>query len=357
MKKGLKMEKSYDKLLARLFQILLKLNSGERFTVEELAKEFNVSKRTVQRDMNERFSSLDIKKVSGYYFLEPHSMGHLSLEDIKTFAAVSGIKTLYPAMTRGLLEDILKDPVGSVYAVKHYGHENLERQADGFETLGKAILGRQKVFFWYKNKQRAVNPYKLINKNGVWYLAAEENGNPKNYAFSKIINLNISDERFEPNKELLSTIEKNELEWFSQNAIEVTLRVKAAVSEYFLRRKLIPNQQIIEQTAEYLTIKGKASYEDEILGTVKYWLPHVSIVSPPHLQQKLNDVLKGYLDEYDSDAINIFLNKVRLEKGMPFDIKVPSSSLKVAMTETEIGDGTIHDNVEDMLRDLKKDDI
>mgnify|MGYP000741680793 FL=1 len=42
---------------------------------------------------------------------------------------------------------------------------------------------------------------------------------------------------------------------------------------------------------------------------------------------------------------------------MPFDIKVPSSSLKVAMTETEIGDGTIHDNVEDMLRDLKKDDI
>ena len=55
MKKGLKMEKSYDKLLARLFQILLKLNSGERFTVEELAKEFNVSKRTVQRDMNERF--------------------------------------------------------------------------------------------------------------------------------------------------------------------------------------------------------------------------------------------------------------------------------------------------------------
>ena len=38
-----------------------------------------------------------------------------------------------------------------------------------------------------------------------------------------------------------------------------------------------------------------------------------------------------------SDAINIFLNKVRLEGGMPFDIKVPSAQLKTAMQEAENG--------------------
>lgn len=58
-----------------------------------------------------------------------------------------------------------------------------------------------------------------------------------------------------------------------------------------------------------------------------------------------------------SDAINIFLNKVRLEGGMPFDIKVPSSQLKTAMRETQAGQGTIHDNIEDMLKDLREDDI
>ena len=58
-----------------------------------------------------------------------------------------------------------------------------------------------------------------------------------------------------------------------------------------------------------------------------------------------------------SDAINIFLNKVRLEGGMPFDIKVPSQRLKIAMDETMAGEGSFHDSVEDMLKDIKQDDL
>jgi DNA-damage-inducible protein J len=34
-----------------------------------------------------------------------------------------------------------------------------------------------------------------------------------------------------------------------------------------------------------------------------------------------------------SDAINVFLNKVRLEGGLPFEIKVPSKRLKEAINE------------------------
>ena len=34
---------SHDKIATRLVLILVKLNNGERFTVEELACEFNVS--------------------------------------------------------------------------------------------------------------------------------------------------------------------------------------------------------------------------------------------------------------------------------------------------------------------------
>ena len=44
----------HDKLSVRLSQILTKLNNGERFTLEDLSKEFNVSSRTVERDIRER---------------------------------------------------------------------------------------------------------------------------------------------------------------------------------------------------------------------------------------------------------------------------------------------------------------
>ncbi len=55
-----------------------------------------------------------------------------------------------------------------------------------------------------------------------------------------------------------------------------------------------------------------------------------------------------------SDAINIFLNKVRIEGGMPFDIKVPSNRLKKAMKETKENEGTYHDSIDDLVADLKK---
>ncbi|MDF1883684.1 DeoR family transcriptional regulator, partial [Sulfurimonas sp. SAG-AH-194-C21] len=50
----------YDKILTRLTVILSKLNYGEALSVKELAKEFNTSDRTIQRDFNERLVSFPI---------------------------------------------------------------------------------------------------------------------------------------------------------------------------------------------------------------------------------------------------------------------------------------------------------
>ncbi len=52
------MQKNYDKLSQRLACIVMKLNNGERFTVKELAEEFNVNERTIQRDIKEKLSFL-----------------------------------------------------------------------------------------------------------------------------------------------------------------------------------------------------------------------------------------------------------------------------------------------------------
>jgi len=54
-----------------------------------------------------------------------------------------------------------------------------------------------------------------------------------------------------------------------------------------------------------------------------------------------------------SQAINIFLKKVVSEHGIPFELKVPSARLKTAMDEAKNSQGTYHDNVDDMMKDLK----
>jgi len=54
-----------------------------------------------------------------------------------------------------------------------------------------------------------------------------------------------------------------------------------------------------------------------------------------------------------SQAINIFFKKIVSEHGIPFELKVPSDRLKVAMDEGKNCDGTYHNDIEDMMKDLK----
>ena len=54
-----------------------------------------------------------------------------------------------------------------------------------------------------------------------------------------------------------------------------------------------------------------------------------------------------------SQAINIFLKKVVSEHGIPFELKVPSDRLKIAMDEAKNSEGTYHNDLDDMMKDLK----
>lgn len=54
------MADDHDKVAFRLATILQKLNQGEILVEKELAEEFNVSIRTIQRDLRERFVFLPL---------------------------------------------------------------------------------------------------------------------------------------------------------------------------------------------------------------------------------------------------------------------------------------------------------
>jgi len=68
------------------------------------------------------------------------------------------------------------------------------------------------------------------------------------------------------------------------------------------------------------------------------------------------DAAKIIFKEYNltvTDAINIFLNRVRIEGGLPFPVKVPSERLREAMGEAESNDFVRYDGIENMMDDLK----
>ena len=192
-----------EKLGNRLGVILTKLNNGERFTLEELALEFGSSTKTIYRDLTEKLIYFPIKKEGKYYSIEEYALGKLNLEDIKNFATISGIKSLYPTLTNQFLTEILENKINKVFLVKNSGFEMIENKKDDFEKLSRAIINHHVVEFVYKDKEKRIEPYKLINSNGVWYLCANDSGKLKTYTFTKIENLKTKEDKFNLNSELL----------------------------------------------------------------------------------------------------------------------------------------------------------
>lgn len=287
---------THDKIATRLAIILNKLNQGERFSIDELVEEFNVTKRTIYRDLNERLSYLPIKRENNLYFLESYYLGKLNFNDMQNFATFSGIKKLYPSLEEKFLKNILDTTIEKTYIVKGYNYEDISNKTNEFYLLENAIQQCGIIKFSYKNKIRIVKPYKLLNTKGIWYLIATENDTLKTFSIQKIINIKSTNQNFTPDKEIIQQVENENNTWFNKELIEVILKVNHNVAEYFQRRKIMPHQVITKELENNdILVSTKVSFDEEILKLVRYWIPYVRIMSPLHLQGKLELQLIEYL--------------------------------------------------------------
>ena len=127
-----------------------------------------------------------------------------------------------------------------------------------------------------------MEPYKLVNHDGIWYLAAKDGGKLKAYTFSKIDRLRISEATFAPDPAVNQTLAEEDSIWLSDNKKEVVLKIAREAASYFRRRKLIASQ-VIEKELEDggLIVSGKVAHPNQILPLVRYWLPRWGIPLAP----------------------------------------------------------------------------
>jgi len=290
------MSEKYDKLASRLTFIVIELNKGSKLSVAELSEELGVTQRTIQKDMNIRLAQyLPIVKKDGRYYLEEFMIGKLGFDDIKNFALLSGIQKLYPTLKDSFLSDVLNKKISDSCLIRGGKYEDISDKECEFDLLRLAITLKHTIRFIYKEKKRELNPYKLLNNNDIWYLVGDENDQLKTFSFTKIQELTSIEKEFTPKREFLEIINKNELQWFSQHKIDVILHIDKYAAPYFLRKSLLSNQTILQQTDTQLTVKTVVSFEEEILQVVKYWIPHVTIVEPQELQERLLKELDSYI--------------------------------------------------------------
>lgn len=292
---------NHDTLVYRLTQILIKFNQGEKLVPQTLADEFGVNLRTIQRDLNVRFAYLGLEKVNGRYQLDPIFLGKLNAKDIERFAALSGIRGLYPSLSDDFLRDIFDSQMQSTLLVKGHSYEPMVGKEQLFRDLEKAIVGRQRIAFSYvkpegNKRYEDVCPYRLINNKGIWYLAALDSEKLKSFSLAKLNQLRVSENSFSWDAKIDAQLVAEDGVWLSKEKVEIVLKVSKDVASYFRRRKLIANQ-VIEKELEDggLILSAKVGHANQVLPIVRYWIPHVRIISPEPLQQEIEKGLAEYL--------------------------------------------------------------
>ncbi len=295
---------NHDTLVYRLAQILVKLNQGERLDPQSLAVEFGVNLRTIQRDLNERFAYLPLQKADGRYRIDPTFLGKLSTKDIERFATLAGVRGLFPSLSDSFLRDIFDERMQVALLVKGHSYENLSGKESLFRELEQAIVARHHVTLDYSKDEGiktyvALAPFKLVNHKGIWYLAARDNDQLKTFAFSRITQFRLLDSRFSPDPGIEAKLLAEDGIWFREESMEVVLKIASEVAGYFKRRRLIANQ-VIEKELEdgSLLISARVGHANQVLPIVRYWIPHIRIISPEALQADMERGLATYLTRH-----------------------------------------------------------
>jgi predicted DNA-binding transcriptional regulator YafY len=291
-------------LAYRLAYILIKLNQGETLQLKALSQELGVSIRTIQRDINERFAELPIERENGTYQMARHALGEINIHDIEKFAQLAGIKQLFPSLDVSFVKrhiQALQDQVSvsaiGVHATHQAGFSEQSRQV--FFMLEKAISQQKIVSFDYTTREhltkfyQTVHPYRLTHQDGFWYLSAVHNEALKSFALARIASLVVTKDQFTRVSRYEDQLRGDDSVWLGEK-FTVTLAVTGKAIQYFKQKQLVPQQAIITETDETLTVTSQIRHEDQILPIVQYWIPYVRIIQPKQIQKSLIVQLTNY---------------------------------------------------------------
>lgn len=291
---------NHDTLVRRLVMILVKLNQGEALEPKALADEFNVHLRTIQRDLHERFNYLPLEQHQGKYRLALSALGKLTLKDVNDFAGLAGVKGLFPALSEEFLREIFDNRVQASVLVKGHHYEDLRGKEQDFKLIEQAVAVHRTLAFDYPAKEGfkhyEVEPYKLVNNKGVWYLAAKHQDKLKTFSFTKIESAALKSATFVPDPSVDDQLSAEDGVWVSETPVEVVLKIDKAVAPYFKRRTLVANQKITQELADGgLILSAKVGHLNQVLPIVRYWIPNIQIISPEGLQEEFDLTLRSYL--------------------------------------------------------------
>ena len=291
----------------RLFEIVYILMQKRKTTAKELADRFEVSTRTIYRDI-ETLSTANIPiyaskgKDGGIGLLDEYVLNKTILseeEQNQILFALQGMKKVKGQDEKDILERLsilFNKKINDWIKIDFSNWGNV--QEERFDIIKSAILNKQLVQFIYYNSnreesKRIVEPLQIWFKDKSWYLVSycKLKQDYRIFKIARIKDIKILQEHFERE---LPKEEKNEKHNFK--IIELELEINKAMT-YRVYDEFESKEITKKQDGNFM-IKVKYPENEWIYGYILSFGEYAKVLNPGYAKNRIKDKLQRTLKNY-----------------------------------------------------------
>lgn len=292
----------------RLFEIVYILMQKRKTTAKELADRFEVSTRTIYRDI-ETLSTANIPiyaskgKDGGIGLLDEYVLNKTILseeEQNQILFALQGMRKVKEQDEKDILEKLsilFNKKINDWIKIDFSNWGNI--QEEQFDIIKSAILNKQLIQFTYYNSngeesERIVEPLQIWFKDKSWYLVSycKLKQDYRIFKIARIKDIKILQEHFERE---LPKEEKNEKHNFKM--IELELEINKAMTYRVYDE--FESKEITKKENGNFIIKVKYPENEWIYGYILSFGEYAKVLNPGYakniIKDKLQKTLKNYL--------------------------------------------------------------
>ena len=300
----------------RLFKILYYLLDKGTVTAPELAKKFEVSVRTIYRDIDMLSGAgIPVYTTTGHgggihlfdnFVLKKSLLSEQEMQDI--LIGVQSLSAVQYPDTDGVMSKLkatfqIAESDWIEIDFSRWG-SIVEKEKQYFEMLKRSILGRQEIQFLYYNSlgevsQRRCQPLKMVYKDKAWYLYAYclKRNDYRLFRISRIKELLVTDQYFNSHSEMKESVFSLMEEMGKPITIELSFPKEVSYRVYDTFE-----DDVIKWNGQEIRVNVTLPETEWLYSFIMSFGNQISILYPISLKEKIIERYKIALKHFEEDT-------------------------------------------------------
>lgn len=322
--------------LERVLRIHEMVSRGNHPNCSSMARELEVNRKTIQRDLNFMRDELELpidysdtshgyfytRPVNDFPFLKTSSedlvaliLARNALGPLKGSALEASLRSGFQRLQAGMSEQVTIpwSDIDQAFSVKSVGMT--ERDVFIFDRLAKAVLESRELHFDYRKlkdevpSRRRLQPYHLAEIDGGWYVIGHdlERNARRTFAVQRMRSVHLTTKRFVRSRDfkLEDHFAGSFGVWSGEDKgspqYPVRIRFRSFAARIVAERRWHPSQEIteVEPGGEVIEMSMTLSALEDVARWIMGFGGQAEALEPPELRQRVASELRRAVGQYE----------------------------------------------------------